>query len=96
MKKITYSIFSAILLVFAIIFTLQNNNTVSLRLLSKEFDTSLAIIIFVTFTLGILTGILFLLPKIIRLKLRLKKSEKKLNAFIKDETDGVIGNRDKL
>jgi len=92
MKKITYSIFSAILLVFAIIFTLQNNNMVSLKLLSKEFDTSLAVIIFFTYILGILTGILFLLPKIFRLKLRLKKSEKKLNAFIKDETDSVVDN----
>jgi len=85
MKKIIWLIIAGILTVFVIIFSLQNNTPVAVKLLSREFDTSLAWVVFITLLIGILSGFLMMLPKIIGLKLRLRKTEKKLNAFEKEK-----------
>ena len=89
MKKIFWTILAIILVLFVVIFSLQNKVTVGVRILSREFDTSLAWVVFVAFVFGILTGFLILLPKIIGLKLRLRKCNKRIKSFEKTKVLSV-------
>lgn len=66
MKKI-YLLLIA-LLVFALILAIQNHDTVSFHLFNWTFTGSLALILILTFFLGLLVGILSLLPSIIRMR----------------------------
>jgi len=85
MKKIIWTIIAIFLVLFVIIFSLQNKTTVSFKFLSREFNTSLAWVVFITLLIGILSGFLMMLPKIISLKLRLRKAGKKLKAIEKEK-----------
>ena len=76
MKKTTYIILTIIILIGIVVFTLQNTSEVSISLLFWDIKTSLALLIFSLFTLGILLTIFTLAPTIIALRSTLKKDEK--------------------
>jgi uncharacterized integral membrane protein len=76
MKQTTYIILTIITLVCIVVFTLQNTNEVSISLLFWDIKTSLALLIFSLFALGVLVTIFILSPIIIALKATLKKDEK--------------------
>ncbi len=81
MKKIFYTSISIILLLFIIIFTLQNDNNITVNILSWKLEGSLAWVVFLTFLAGIVSSLLIFLPKIISLKMKLKKAEKQISKF---------------
>jgi|AntDeeMinimDraft_5_1070356.scaffolds.fasta_scaffold75464_2 uncharacterized integral membrane protein len=68
MKKTIYLILTIITLIFIVVFTLQNNSAININLLFWSFKTSLALLIFSLFGLGIVTAIFVLTPTIIALK----------------------------
>tara|TARA_R110001606_G_scaffold382174_1_gene543799 strand:+ start:235 stop:519 length:285 start_codon:yes stop_codon:yes gene_type:complete len=76
MKKTTYIILTIIILIGIVVFTLQNTSEVSISLLFWDIKTSLALLIFSLFALGILLTIFILTPTIIALKSTLKKDKK--------------------
>tara|TARA_R110002050_G_scaffold169264_3_gene301003 strand:+ start:1349 stop:1633 length:285 start_codon:yes stop_codon:yes gene_type:complete len=76
MKKTTYIILTIIILIGIVVFTLQNTSEVSISLLFWDIKTSLALLIFSLFALGILLTIFILTPTIIALKSTLKKEKK--------------------
>jgi uncharacterized integral membrane protein len=76
MKQTTYIILTIITLACIVVFTLQNTNEVSISLLFWDIKTSLALLIFTLFALGVLVTIFILSPIIIALKATLKKDEK--------------------
>ena len=76
MKKTTYIILTIIILIGIVVFTLQNTSEVSISLLFWDIKTSLALLIFSLFALGILLTIFTLAPTIIALRSTLKKDEK--------------------
>tara|TARA_R110002126_G_scaffold277560_1_gene423507 strand:- start:69659 stop:69952 length:294 start_codon:yes stop_codon:yes gene_type:complete len=76
MKQTNYIILTIITLIFIVVFTLQNTSKVSISLLFWDIKTSLALLIFSLFSLGVLITIFILAPTIIALKSTLKKDEK--------------------
>lgn len=74
-------VIAVITAILAVIFAIQNAITVAVSFLHWEFESSLALILLVTFALGILTGFFGLTPTYLRnkkeiflLRRQLKKS----------------------
>ena len=76
MKQKTYLGLTIITLIFIVVFTLQNTAEVSINLLIWNIKTSLALLIFSLFSLGVLIAIFVLTPIIMALKSTLKKDQK--------------------
>ncbi|MGC1205502.1 MAG: LapA family protein [Flavobacteriaceae bacterium] len=76
MKQTTYVILTIIVLVFIVVFTLQNTNEVNVSILFWDIKTSLALLIFSLFFSGVLIAIFMLTPIIIAFKSTLKKMVK--------------------
>ncbi|MBQ0787798.1 MAG: LapA family protein [Oceanihabitans sp.] len=91
MKQTTYIILTIITLIFIVVFTLQNTNEVSIALLFWDIKTSLALLIFSLFALGVLIAIFILAPIIIALKSTLRKDEKIISEL--QESDVLNPNR---
>jgi len=92
MKKIIWTTIAILLVLFVIIFSLQNKTAVVVKILSREFDTSLAWVVFVTLLIGVFSGFLMILPKNISLKIKLRKAEKKLKTFEKEKALSINQN----
>ncbi len=76
MKKLTYLILTILILILIVIFTLQNTNEININLFFWDIKTSLALLIFSLFALGVIVALVFLTPIIIAYKSTLKKDEK--------------------
>ncbi|WP_161624672.1 LapA family protein [Winogradskyella psychrotolerans] len=81
MKQTTYIILTIVTLIFIVVFTLQNTSEVRISLLFWDIKTSLALLIFSLFALGVLTAIFILTLIIIALKSTLRKDEKIISAL---------------
>jgi lipopolysaccharide assembly protein A len=79
-------IFGFILGVATIIFALQNPAAVSLNFLQWGFESSLAAVILLTAGIGLILGILFSLPSIIRRSLTIR-SLRKENQSLRADTE---------
>ena len=76
------SIVLALLIAIAIVlFALQNSAVVTVSFLSFHYSGSLALILVVLFTLGLLAGLLISLPSLIRKSLDLREHRKKVKQF---------------
>ena len=64
--KIVRLVFFIVLLILITIFASQNTAAVSLYFFSSSLSGSLSLILLITFFLGLLCGILFLLPDFIK------------------------------
>jgi uncharacterized integral membrane protein len=76
--KIIKTIFTIVLLILITIFASQNTLLVTINFFNKSLSGSLALLIIVTFLLGFLSGIVFLLPSYIHKQIT--KSKKKDNS----------------
>jgi len=74
MKRTASLIATIIILVFVVVFTLQNAEFIEVDFLFWNFESSLALVLLITFSLGIITAVLTLLPKMME-KESAKKSE---------------------
>lgn len=70
-------VFSLILAIFAVVFALQNPQTMDVNLLFFQTQGSTALVLIVTFGFGVLVGLLSTLPKQIRTRRKLSELEKK-------------------
>ncbi len=91
MKKLTYLILTIIILILIVIFTLQNTNEININLFFWDIKTSLALLIFSFFVLGIIVALVFLTPTIISLKSTLKKDEKIISEL--QETTDILSEK---
>ncbi|MCF8217734.1 MAG: LapA family protein [Bacteroidales bacterium] len=66
MKKPAYLIGALALIAIVITITIQNSKEVILNLLGWKIEASLILIIFISFLLGALTSLLFMLPSVLR------------------------------
>ena len=83
MKNTITLIAATIIFLFVVSFTLQNSADIPLKILFWESQGSLAMMIALTSTSGILVAILALLPKIIRLRHELRETNKKYSLLQK-------------
>lgn len=61
-----FLLFALVIAFLAIVFALQNNTLISINLFSRQYRYSLAIVLLVTLAIGVLIGLLFSLPPLIR------------------------------
>lgn len=73
MKNPATIIISMILLLFAIIFAVQNYGAIEIKLYFWEVSVSLAIILFSTLFIGIIIGVFLLIPTILKLRKRIAR-----------------------
>lgn len=69
-------LFSLLLAILAVIFALQNPQPMDVNLLFFETEGSTALILIVTFGLGVVVGLLSTLPTQLRTRRKLKKLQK--------------------
>lgn len=69
-------VFSLVLAVLAVIFALQNPQTMDVNLLFFQTQGSTALILILTFGFGVLVGLLSALPKQLRTRRQLKELQK--------------------
>jgi len=91
MKKTTYLILTIVILIFIATFTLQNTDEVNIHFLFWNIQTSLALLIFSLFSLGVVITIFVLTPTIIALKTKLKKDKKIISKL--QETDNAYSEK---
>ena len=92
MKQTTNLGLTIITLIFVVIFTLQNTSEVSITLLFWNIKTSLALLIFSLFSIGVIIAIFVLTPIIISLKSTLKKDKKLISEL--QETSNVYSEKE--
>ncbi|WP_103021071.1 LapA family protein [Salinibacter altiplanensis] len=69
-------VFSLILAILAVVFALQNPQTMDVNLLVFQTQGSTALILILTFGFGVLVGLLSTLPKQLRTRRQLKELQK--------------------
>ncbi|MEA3494839.1 MAG: LapA family protein [Bacteroidota bacterium] len=89
MKKTLYIIITLLLLIIVIIFTLQNSKSIDVSLIFFTAHSSLALVLFLTFMVGILVGSFSLLPTILHHKKQFKRIKKEIKNLkdIKQSSD---------
>jgi putative membrane protein len=70
-------VFSLMLAILAVVFALQNPQTMDVNLLFFQTQGSTALILILTFGFGVVVGLLSTLPKQLRTRKKLKELEKK-------------------
>jgi putative membrane protein len=70
-------VFSLLLAILAVVFALQNPQTMDVNLLFFQTQGSTALVLILTFGFGVLVGLLSTLPKQLRTRKKLKELEKK-------------------
>ncbi|MBC8343880.1 MAG: DUF1049 domain-containing protein [Bacteroidetes bacterium] len=83
MRKTILLTLAIVILILTVVFTLQNTSEIQVNLLFWNIKTSSALLIFVSFSLGILLAISFLTPSIINLKRQLHESKSIIKKFKK-------------
>lgn len=91
---------SALVISFlAILFALQNNTIVTISLFNQEFSYSLALVLLATLGIGVIIGLLFSLPAIIRRgwrNSRLQRQTGDLNTQIEQQAQTLNSEKGKL
>lgn len=82
-------IIALIITILAVIFALQNTAAVTVTFFAWQFDQSLALVLIITIILGVVIGLLTILPGSVRNKWKLSNLRKKSDALdkkLKEET----------
>jgi putative membrane protein len=75
-----YLIIAIIIAIVAVTFALLNASVVTVSLVFTSFESSLALVLLVTFGIGVLVGFLGVIPTIIRQRVEISKLKKKTKA----------------
>lgn len=76
-------IIALLIAIVAVIFALQNTAMITVSFFAWQFEQSLALVLIITVILGVLIGVLTILPGSIRSKWRFSNQKKKLDALEK-------------
>lgn len=82
MKFISFIIIS----IFVVIFAIQNATIVTVTIFNKTLEGSLALIIILCYLLGVISGLVYLIPSIIKKNLTISDLKQKLNNQTKEPT----------
>lgn len=81
--RIVYIILMILVAIVAVVFAAQNSTPVTVTLFGLTANASLSIVLVITFGAGILLGMLFLLPSILKRMRALSTQKKKTRSFEK-------------
>jgi uncharacterized integral membrane protein len=84
---IVYLILALVIAIFAVIFSVQNNQDVSVALFSWQIDQPLSLVLLVTLGIGILIGWLFAAPSLVKNTFRASGQRKRIGALEKELED---------
>ena len=79
--------FSLLLAVLAVVFALQNPQTIQVNLIFMETSGSAALVLIITFAMGVVVGLLSTLPSRIRDRRALKKTRRHLEKATSDPSE---------
>lgn len=82
-----FLLLALLIAVFAVIFALQNPIHVIVSFLFWQFDQSLALVLLLAVALGVLIGLLTIMPTVIRAKLKTSNQKKRIDLLEKENTD---------
>jgi putative membrane protein len=68
-----------IIAVLAAIFALQNPDPTFIRLFTWQFNAPLALVLFVTLGLGVIVGLLVVVPSVVRREMKLRQKNKRIH-----------------
>lgn len=68
------------------IFAIQNATIVTVTIFNKTFEGSLALVIILCYLLGVISGLVYLIPSIIKKNLTISDLKQKLNNQTKEPT----------
>lgn len=83
-KKYLSIILLLLIFIISLVFFLKNNQMIAFNYLVASKAISLSFLLFISLCIGVLLGILALLPKIIGLKHRISKLEKQMKLTEKE------------
>jgi len=89
-------IFALLIAIVAVIFALQNTAAVTVSFFAWQFHQSLALVLILTVIVGVLIGILTILPGSIRNRWRLSNQRKKIDALEKSLQSEKVQREDVL
>lgn len=71
------------------IFAVQNSTVVSLSFFNYHFESSLVVVVLLSFALGIISGIVYMLPSLLKKHIQISGLKKELTAkeVIKEKTE---------
>lgn len=75
---VVFLIIALIIAILAVIFALQNAGVVSVVFFTSNLEGSLALILLITFAVGVIAGIFLILPYLIRKSLKIRRLTRKL------------------
>jgi putative membrane protein len=76
-----FLVISLLIAIFAIVFALQNTAAVTITFIAWTFHGSLALVLILSVLAGILTGLLAMLPAVVRSRLRVSSHRKESAAL---------------
>jgi uncharacterized integral membrane protein len=68
-----FLILALIIAILAVVFALQNADVIAVVFFTYSFEGSLALVLLVTFAVGVIAGIFFILPYLFRSMMRVRK-----------------------
>lgn len=80
-------IIAIVIAILTVIFALQNAVTITVSFLTWKFESSLALVLLITLTLGILTSLLVSVPSMIK-RMRMVSSQKKKIKELENDLQG--------
>ena len=83
-KKYFYVIIFLLIFIVSLVFFLRNNQMITFNYLVASKDISLSFLLFISLGIGALLGVLAWLPKIISLKHRISRLEKRGKLYEKE------------
>ena len=92
---IFFLIIALFIAILAVIFALQNAGVVTVTFFASQLEGSLALVLLVTFVVGVLVGVLLILPYLIRKTFKTRRLSRELADSIRDKgEDGTGSNED--
>jgi len=77
-------IFLILISIVVVIFAIQNSTIVTVTLFTKTFEGSLALVIVLCYLLGVLSGLIYVIPSIIKKNITISDLKQKLSNQAKD------------
>lgn len=86
-----YLIIALIVSIFSVVFAVQNAGPVTVSLLGWRFESSLALVLLVTFALGVVTSLLVSIPAMV--KRRRRKIRELQESYARESQGGAIAEK---
>jgi uncharacterized membrane protein YciS (DUF1049 family) len=89
-----FLVMALIIAILAVIFALQNAGVVTVAFFASNLEGSLALVLLITFAVGVIVGILLVLPYLIRRSLKVRNLSRRIQETEKRANEGELEDED--